>query len=96
MDVVYVVNSGEYILLITSPGAQEAVIEWLDKYTIMEDVVVQDITASTGMVRVLGPDSERTLESATGSRLRSLAPFHSVAVEKSPYPPFSNGESEGD
>ena len=95
LDVVYVVNSGGYVLLITSPGAQQTVIEWLDKYTIMEEVVVQDITASTGMVRVLGPDSERTLESATGSRLRSLAPFHSVPVEKSPHPPFSKGESEG-
>ena len=50
VDVVTVVHGGDHILLLTSPGTQEAVIQWLDKYTIMEDLVVEDVSAATAML----------------------------------------------
>ena len=33
-----VVNAGDCVYLVTSPGQQQPVIDWLDKYTIMEDL----------------------------------------------------------
>jgi glycine cleavage system aminomethyltransferase T len=47
LDLVGVVNTADYVLLLTSPGQQQNVIDWLDKYTIMEDLTVTDLTAET-------------------------------------------------
>ena len=52
-------NVDDYVLLLTSAGAQEQVIDWLDRYTIMEDLVVEDITSQDTMLSVLGPESRR-------------------------------------
>jgi len=93
LELITVINAGDYILLITSPGNQRTVIEWLDKYTIMEDLTVEDITAATTMLTVLGPGSQAALESAAGIGLDSVPPFHTMMAElKAPHSPFDNGE----
>ena len=74
------VNRGEDVLLITSPGAQEQVIEFLDKYTIMEDLEVEDVTCTSAMLSVIGPGSGAALEEASGVSLEGLAPYHNVAA----------------
>ncbi|MDA0264694.1 MAG: hypothetical protein O3A93_08615 [Chloroflexi bacterium] len=61
IDVLGVVNQGDYLLLLTSPGRQQAVMDWLDKYTIMEDLEVEDITPETAMLALVGPGSARLL-----------------------------------
>ena len=81
LDLIGVVNLGGYVLLVTSPGCQERVIEFLDKYTIMEDLMVEDITEDSTMFSVLGPTSGPALEAATGAGIDHLAPYHSVPVE---------------
>ena len=55
LDLIIVLNLGDHLLLLTSPGTQQQVIEWLDKYTIMEDLTVEDISESTAMLAVWGP-----------------------------------------
>ena len=57
IDVLGVVNQGDHVILLTSPGRQQAVIDWLDKYTIMEDLVVEDVTAETTMLALVGPEA---------------------------------------
>ena len=79
LDLIAVVNLGDHILLITSPGTQEQVIEFLDKYTIMEDLTVEDVTAETTMLSVMGPGSMAALEAVAGTRLTDLPPFHYVS-----------------
>ena len=64
LDLLGVVNTGDYILLLTSPGCQQAVIDWLDKYTIMEDLTVEDISADTALFTICGPDSAAALAKA--------------------------------
>ena len=81
LDLIGVVNVDEYILLITSPGAQQEVIDFLDKYTIMEDLTVEDITGDSTMFSVLGPDSEAVLEATAGTALKDLPSHHSIIVE---------------
>lgn len=55
LDLLGVVNLGEYALLLTGVGKQQAVIDWLDKYTIMEELTVTDITGETAMFTLCGP-----------------------------------------
>lgn len=83
LDLLTVVNVGDYILLLTSPGQQPAVSDWLDKYTIMEDLTVADRTAETAMFTLCGPHSQEALAAAMpalGSRLAELEPYSATAA----------------
>jgi folate-binding protein YgfZ len=80
LDLIAVINTGDYILLITSPGNQQRIIDWLDKYTIMEDVTVQDVTSSDTMLAVLGPGSQTALKALSGVALDGLPPSHTVVA----------------
>ncbi len=57
VDLVYVIHRGDHQVMLTSPGQQQNVIEFLDKYTIMEDLEVEDITDQTSLLRLTGPDA---------------------------------------
>lgn len=78
LDLIGVVNLGDYVLMLTSPEQQQAVIDWLDKYTIMEDLTVEDITSQTAMLTVLGPDSGSQLAEVLGVDLNQLPPYHTI------------------
>lgn len=55
VDLVQLAHCGDHQLLLTSPGRQDGVIAFLDKYTIMEDLEVADITPDTAMLTLTGP-----------------------------------------
>ena len=57
VDLVYVIHRGDHQLVLTSPGQQQNVIDFLDKYTIMEDLEVEDVTDSAALLTVTGPDA---------------------------------------
>ena len=61
IDLVTVLNLGDHVLLLTSPETPETVLQWLDKYTIVEDVTLEDVTASTAMISVMGPNAASLL-----------------------------------
>ena len=64
LDLLGVINTGDYTLLITSPGCQQTVTDWLDKYTIMEDLEVEDISLDTALFTIGGPNGNEALASA--------------------------------
>ena len=78
LDLIIVLNAGDHLLLLTSPGTQQSVIQWLDKYTIMEDLTVEDISDSTAMLAVWGPGSLGSLETTIGTGLAELPLYNSV------------------
>ena len=81
VDLISVVNMGDYVLLITSPGSQQTVIDCLDKYTIMEDLTVEDVTGETTMLAVLGPDSRLALEASSTVSLSGVLPYHTICAQ---------------
>ena len=92
VDVLRVLHTAEAgALLLTSPGRQPAVIEWLDKYTIMEDLEVRDVSGETAQLLLTGPAAAQLLE------LPPDAP--GVADGSPPAPgmtqPFYTGEALG-
>ena len=58
VDLISVIHASDCVYLLTSPGQQQAVIDWLDKYTIMEDLEVEDLTASTAIIALAGPGTD--------------------------------------
>ncbi len=81
LDILGVVNLGDYVLLLTSPGRQEAVMEWLDRYTIMEDLEIFDITEETAMLTVLGPGAADAIAKAMDVNVADVPSHHSVVTE---------------
>ena len=57
VDLVYVIHRGDHQVMLTSAGQQQNVIDFLDKYTIMEDLEVEDITDHISLLRLTGPDA---------------------------------------
>ena len=84
VDLLMVVNAGDCVYLVTSPGQQQPVIDWLDKYTIMEDLTVEDVSAGTAMLALIGPAAPSILglEDTAGSYVPGeQLPAPEVSVE---------------
>ena len=80
VDLVYVFNLGSYVLLLTSPGAEEPVMEWVDRYTIMEDSSLEDLTPRTALLTLVGPKAPAAIEAITTADLQNLGPYRSASA----------------
>ncbi len=61
LDSIVVQRYPDHVLLQISPGNQSRVLEWFDKYTIMEDSVASDATSLHGQLLVFGPNAAGTI-----------------------------------
>jgi len=75
IDLLLVMNMGEYLLVITSPQTPAKVVEWLDLYTFGEDVTVEDVTEETALISLMGPKAGKILGTADAEAL----PLYGVA-----------------
>ena len=85
VDLVYVIHCGDHQLMLTSPGQQQNVIDFLDKYTIMEDLEVEDVTGDTVMLTVTGPEASAILDSVDSiDEMRVTLPADPDDAERPP------------
>ena len=80
IDLLTVLNLGDYVLLLTGPQTPDKVAQWIDKYTIIEDAALEDITATTAMLTVIGPKAAELLGGVTDTKLSKFEPFQSAPV----------------
>ena len=78
-DLLLVLRRDGELLVLTGPGNQGRVAEWVDFYTFVEDVSVEDVTGATAMLGVIGPGSPAVVEAATGVAAPSLPPTSSAS-----------------
>lgn len=84
LDLLLVVNAGPYTLLLAGPGSPPAVIAWLDKYTIMEDLTVADRTANTAQFTLAAPQAADRIAAAglaDRQQLNALPPYHALTAQ---------------
>jgi len=62
VDVVEMFMEDESIFLLTSPGRAPIVKQWIEKYTFIEDVRCEEVTAPFGVIALLGEDSAAVLK----------------------------------
>ncbi len=74
-DLLLVLRRDGELLVLTGPGNQGRVAEWVDFYTFVEDVSVEDVTGATAMLGIVGPGSPAVVEVATGVAAPELAPY---------------------
>lgn len=80
LDLISVVNLGPYILLLTSPQTRDDVIQWIDKYTFVEDVLFEDVTADTAMLSMMGPSAMALVKGVLGFEPDSLQLHQSANI----------------
>ena len=73
IDLISLFHVDDYILLFTGPSASDRVGQWIDKYTIIEDITLTDITDCTVMLSLFGPDALKFFKDVTGEDI-SLMP----------------------
>ena len=66
VDLVYVAHCGDHQALLTGAGQQDNVTAFLDKYTIMEDIEVEDITDGTVLLALTGPAAGAIVSAVAG------------------------------
>lgn len=80
IDRLLVTQSQGRLLVFTSPETPATVSEWLDRYTITEDVSTMDVGAILSMLCLMGPKSVATLSTLAGRDLPSLSPGHNLSI----------------
>ena len=76
LDHLRVFNMGTWTLLIVGPQNRDRVLEWIDKYTIIDDVEIEDVTLSTSMFTILGSQASNKLASLAGEQVGGLDLHH--------------------
>jgi folate-binding protein YgfZ len=62
VDVVTVISLPEHLILLTSPGQEDRVAEWLDMYIFLEDCTLESMNQDVSILSLLGPDAQKVLE----------------------------------
>jgi folate-binding protein YgfZ len=64
------------IWITTSPGNSEKVANWIQKYTFIEDVTIQNGSYDFGMLSLFGPKSPDLMSMVLGDDFTELADYH--------------------
>ncbi len=72
---------GDKLLCVSHAMIRERLIEWLDKYIIMDDVTLTDETERYGTLALEGPKAEAVVKQLTGVDLEPLQGLASVETE---------------
>jgi folate-binding protein YgfZ len=80
VDLLLVLRRDGHLMVLTGAGNQGKVAEWIDFYTIVEDVAVKDDTGDTAMIGVVGPGSPSLVEAATDQPAAEMALYESLTA----------------
>ncbi len=76
LDLLTVLRFPDHLLLLTAPGNQGTVAQWIEKYTITEDAQTTDVTAATALLHCFGPKAAALAQAAGLPALGGLPPLH--------------------
>ena len=80
LDLLVVTKRDSHLVVMTSPQNRQKVMDWVEFYTIAEDVVVQDLTEQTAMLALIGPRAGKVLDGISRGAVPSLQPYSSTSI----------------
>ena len=78
MDVLVVLRLSDRLMVLTAPQSRQKVAEWIDFYTIVEDIGLQDVTGETAMISVAGPEAAQLLNALDRVDVASMGRYDSA------------------
>ena len=79
LDLLFVLMQSDHLMVLTSPECRQKVADWIDFYTFVEEVVIEDVTERTTMLGVLGPKAAEVLGRFSGQEISPLSTYESVS-----------------
>ena len=80
IDLLFLLRLEDHLLVATSPGAHQVVADWIEFYTFVEDVAVEDQTGKSAMLGLTGPGAAGLLDHVSATEATAMAPYASVAA----------------
>ncbi|MEI8134506.1 MAG: glycine cleavage T C-terminal barrel domain-containing protein [bacterium] len=81
VDLLTVLSEGRNATLLTGHAREQYVIDWLDKFVIMEDAKFENATSSISHFLIFGPRALDFLQGFVPNGLKELMNFHSIEIE---------------
>ena len=81
IDVLGILHDADSSYLLCSPGQNAAIVQWLRKYVIMDDVKLHDESTLHEMLEICGPRSAEVVEQLCGTSVGGFALDQWCAVE---------------
>ena len=81
IDLLSVIPLADSLLILTSPGRQQQVADWIEFYTFVEDVTSNDVTDDTAMIAIVGPKSAEAVQKALGIDVDDLELYAPIMVD---------------
>ena len=78
VDLLTVLYAADHWLVLTSPGNQQKVVDWIEEFTFGEEIELEDVTEEKGFITVVGPRAEDKVREVSGEDARELADYHCV------------------
>ena len=78
IDLVLVIRNLDYLLLLTGAETHNEVTEWINFYTVTEDVVTENMTDCTGTLSIIGASSGEVLGSVFGLELSHMSKYETI------------------
>jgi len=72
IDYVTLINYGDYFLMTGCPEYEEKLVQWIEKYIIVDDVEVKTLRDEIIIFEILGPNGDQLAELLAGSSGKSL------------------------
>ncbi len=76
VDLLFIHVASDHHVMLTSPNMSGVVKEQIEKVRFRDDVTLEDVTGSTAMITLYGPESGRFLDWAAHSETKGLQPHH--------------------
>ena len=78
VDLLTILYLPDHWLLVTSPCTQQKVIDWIEDFTFGEEIEVEDVTAETAVLTIVGPRAPDIMQTLTQADFSALPIHHSV------------------
>ena len=78
VDLLTVLYAANHWLVLTSPGNQQKVIDWIEEFTFGEEIELEDVTEEKGVISVVGPKAGDKAREVSGVDVSELSAYHCV------------------
>ena len=80
VDLLFVLRLEDHLFVLTSPEARQVVADWIEFYTFVEDVTVEDWSSESSMLGLTGPEASELLDEVAGPGTGDLLPYASTVA----------------
>ena len=80
LDLLFVTMLDDHLLVLTGPESRQKVADWIEFYTIMEEVEVLDVTDETAMLGLVGPTAATLLGQLSDQDVSNLSRNKSLSA----------------